>query len=117
MFLLIHNNLKQKDIVVRTFKFHYVSINSYSALLNFLLGGRFKFHYVSINSEADDIGDDNPNNFKFHYVSINSPYNQMYFSFLLPLNSIMFLLIPNSISFHNFNITFFKFHYVSINSR
>ena len=138
MFLLIHNNLKQKDIVVRTFKFHYVSINSYIALVNFLLGGRFKFHYVSINSEADDIGDDNPNNFKFHYVSINSVYNQMYFSFLLPLNSIMFLLILcyaiictcicmtlNSIMFllilwfivcvTNFLMSF-KFHYVSINS-
>ena len=36
---------------------------------------------------------------------------------LLALNSIMFLLIPNSLSGNTSFIASFKFHYVSINSR
>ena len=77
-----------------TFKFHYVSINSY---LSWCL--RYIVHF-----------------FKFHYVSINSLFELYQSLSWQALNSIMFLLILVIVRVITF-FSSFKFHYVSINSR
>ena len=67
----------------------------------------FKFHYVSINSKGIRRMKTTANYFKFHYVSINSFRLVNFFCYLcFPLNSIMFLLILETVFLH-FIINFF----------
>ena len=72
MFLLIHDLKNLKIETARSFKFHYVSINSTNTITS----------QPSFTS------------FKFHYVSINSFLHKCYNCLSQTLNSIMFLLIP-----------------------
>ena len=50
MFLLIQIPKKSKVEVLKNFKFHYVSINSFNNIGAVKIDTNFKFHYVSINS-------------------------------------------------------------------
>ena len=79
---------------MNTFKFHYVSINSVTTFPPASFFKFFKFHYVSINSQDGKHTYYDLYGFKFHYVSINSFAEFKYTCKTLPLNSIMFLLIP-----------------------
>ena len=94
MFLLILalNNLKIAGADL--FTFHYVSINTVSALLDSLERVYFTFHYVSINTRVmvlQDAGE-------------------------LSLHSTMFLLIHRLDYYFPILANIFTFHYVSINT-
>ena len=116
MFLLIPEQTLCSGQCLKSFKFHYVSINSILCIWIFLHWFYFKFHYVSINS---------------HHPCEPShackPLNSIMFLLIrwcagLPsprrfsLNSIMFLLIRYRSVCWWMPLHSFKFHYVSINS-
>ena len=95
MFLLIQKTSGGKKVKKKSFKFHYVSINSTKAQKEFL------FSYYTLNSimfllipKGFRLGPVKHINFKFHYVSINSGFKKKPVAKEDTLNSIMFLLIP-----------------------
>ena len=94
MFLLIRVVSHRKVTVFPSFTFHYVSINTYTDITDFLLMNIFTFHYVSINTEP-----------RIQTLRICWPLHSTMFLLIqdsettyaaeyLPLHSTMFLLIP-----------------------
>ena len=76
----------------------------------------FKFHYVSINSRSavwETCRESTLNSIMFLLILLELNQKK---TLILPLNSIMFLLIPAVTKNDGYDNGFFKFHYVSINS-
>ena len=93
MFLLIRSFINIKELIVCSFTFHNVSINSQIGRSGLEHNQPFTFHNVSINSSFDFFLCTKPALFTFHNVSINSETVSESDTEQRNLHSTMFLLI------------------------